>query len=134
MDSLLREAQDQGIRVIIGTPPYDWWGAYSHRLGTIIIRDTLGPVSKRSTLAHELGHAHHGHTGHHPFTERHAKEWAARRLITVDALWDAWCESTDVRRIAPMLGVLIRDVETRLTLLTPDEATRFQRHLHEVTA
>lgn len=65
-----------------------------HPDGSITLRSDLGPIARRCTLAHELGH----HTyDHHPADdpvlhnrqERRADEYAARMLIDPDAYREA---------------------------------------------
>lgn len=46
----------------------------------------LTPLLERCVLAHELGHAHHGHTSSTPDRERAANRWAANMLLTAEAV------------------------------------------------
>ena len=51
----------------------------------VLVRSGLGWKNLRHTVAHELGHAAHGHpAGHDPKHERQADEYAARLLINRD--------------------------------------------------
>ncbi|MHC9566425.1 ImmA/IrrE family metallo-endopeptidase [Corynebacterium diphtheriae] len=50
---------------------------------TIFIKIGLDPVTRRCAIAHELGHAHHGHNCSTPGAERQADEWAAQQLLDV---------------------------------------------------
>jgi Zn-dependent peptidase ImmA (M78 family) len=57
--------------------------------GTITLRSDLGPVNRRCTLAHELGHHVHGDAptpDRHTYArqERRAWEWAATFLIDAE--------------------------------------------------
>ncbi|HAF71984.1 MAG TPA: ImmA/IrrE family metallo-endopeptidase [Corynebacterium variabile] len=62
--------------------------------GTISLRADLGPINRRCTLAHELGHhAHDDHPTDNPTTqarnEHRADRWAAQLLIHPDAYREA---------------------------------------------
>jgi Zn-dependent peptidase ImmA (M78 family) len=103
-----------GIRVINGAPPHGWWGAYLHAYRAIILRHDLGPHQRRSTLAHELGHAHYGHTGHHPSQERLADRYAANLLINADELLDAILTHQTIPALSAELGVMPSLVTTYL--------------------
>ncbi|GAB3191984.1 ImmA/IrrE family metallo-endopeptidase [Nesterenkonia suensis] len=67
------------------------WGRYDDRTHTITLLAGMGLIQRRSTLAHELGHAYHRHTGDGPKDERQADLYAARLLIPPSA-W-AWATS-----------------------------------------
>lgn len=69
-------------------------GYYDHTTRTISTRRGMSIAQYRSTLAHELGHAHYGHqqarmahldTRH----ERQADEFAAELLLTEELVHDA---------------------------------------------
>jgi len=80
---------------------------YRHHLGT-----------QRVTLAHELGHWHHGHdwTRDHDEArdERQADQYAARLLISADAYADAESQVGEhLGALARELGVTRRLVELR---------------------
>lgn len=72
----------------------------------------VGAVQYRSTLAHELGHAHYGHWWSSRKHEDQADEWAARLLIS-PAEWSlAIALHPDCpQSVAAELGVLPRLVE-----------------------
>lgn len=115
---------DLGVTVRTGKLPDGWWGSYNHTHHEIVLRPRLGALQKRSTLAHELGHAFHRHAGSTLFNERQASIWAARSLITDQAFIDA-CSVTDTAQgMAHILGVLPRDVHTFISALTPAEIDR----------
>lgn len=80
-----------------------WW---SPRHDVILMRPGLLQVERRCALAHELAHRALGHTGEcgHPDAGRQSRRqehaadlWAARRLITLDALARvvAWTDDRD---------------------------------------
>lgn len=58
--------------------------AYHPDSKLIFVRWGLDDVTRRCAIAHELGHAYHGHDCSTPAHERIADEWAATHLITVD--------------------------------------------------
>ncbi|MDN6705323.1 ImmA/IrrE family metallo-endopeptidase [Corynebacterium glyciniphilum] len=65
-----------------------------HPDGSITLRSNLGPLARRCTLAHELGHQEHGHEPTpdpvmHARQERQADEYAARMLIDPDSYREA---------------------------------------------
>lgn len=69
-------------------------GLWVPDLRTITLREGMGWRKERCTLAHELGHATHGDQPTrdprlHARQERRADEWAARLLITPEALASA---------------------------------------------
>lgn len=58
-------------------------GQYLHHRRLILLRQGLDPWTRKSTLAHELGHAWHGDDIHgDPRLERRADQFAAQILIT----------------------------------------------------
>lgn len=60
-------------------------GQYLHHRRLILLRQGLDPWTRKSTLAHELGHAWHGDDIHgDPRLERRADQFAAQILITPD--------------------------------------------------
>lgn len=117
-------AGELGVTVRTGRIPDGWWGSYSHTRHEIVLRPRLGALQRRSTLAHELGHAFYRHAGSTPFNERQASIWAARTLITDDGFISACQISGTAQGMAHILGVLPRDVTTYIDALTPDEITR----------
>ena len=79
-------------------------------------------AQRRSTLAHELAHIEMSHTrGCNPADERAAREWAARKLITMPALLDVLRWAPDLHTVAEELWVDEPTVLDRLEFLTTDE-------------
>lgn len=106
-----------GVRVTHDWPTGERWGEYEDSTRTIRLRPDLGVVQRRSTLAHECGHAYYRHRGVTPRQERQAREFGALFLIRMcDLLKAAQCCERS-RDIAMELGVLPSDVETYLRLL-----------------
>lgn len=66
----------------------------------------LGSDQYVCTLAHELGHAYFGHTGHLPKNERRADTWAAQKLLTFELLTDAARLTVNTAELAAELNVL----------------------------
>lgn len=78
-----------------------------HRI--IYIRPGLGYRNRIHTMAHELGHAIHGHpAGHHPRHERQADDFAANLLIDPNAYIEAEAMyEGNERAIAHELGITL---------------------------
>lgn len=109
MLAISRMTQALGVRVITADLG-DLHGAYLHDHRAALIDIKLGPIQRRSTTMHELGHAFFGHADSSARSEREASEWAANSLIRM-------CEFLDLSRVyetpqemASPLGVLPRDV------------------------
>lgn len=118
---LERIVGELGVTVRAGRLPEGWWGSYNHITHEITMRPRLGGLQRRSTLAHELGHAYYRHECSTPQTERQASVWAARRLIRASEFIDACRQDDTAHGIAHILGVLPRDVKNYVTTLTPAE-------------
>jgi Zn-dependent peptidase ImmA (M78 family) len=86
MRRLLRKASAWGLNVE-WAPLGDQRGFYEHDVRTITLNSQMPDALLRSTLAHELGHAHYGHTdpGDPRIRERHeqlANRFGADMLVT----------------------------------------------------
>lgn len=86
MERLLQIAAQMEVRVVEGELPGRRRGMYSHSRRLIVIREGMSFPRARSSLGHELGHAHYGHEPvtniiAHTRQERLADEWAAKALI-----------------------------------------------------
>ena len=88
MRVLMRIAQERGLYVEFSRDLGEWVrGMYNHDSRTIILNAWLDDLQRPYTLAHELGHAWHGHVfdGDDPHgdpeAERLADEHAASLLI-----------------------------------------------------
>lgn len=106
------QIQTLGVTVQVFEPNqrYDAWGYYDHKSRTVWLRARLGGLQARSTLAHELAHAKHGHPGQHDEWEREAETTAAEQLVTVETL-QATAEGLNLSgALAVALGVLPRDI------------------------
>lgn len=104
-----------GVRVLAVDPdefPDGRWGAYDHAARAIALRRTLAPLQARSTLAHELAHAEHGHHGHGiDAQEREAERTAAQQLIGEPGNLTRVAKDLNLTgALAIGLGVLPRDV------------------------
>lgn len=110
MPALLNQAATLGIRIEVEPLPEDYLGLWLPRRRTIILDSRLTPVETTCTLAHELGHAHHGHEhdlGPNSPLERQADTWAAKHLIDPDAYARAEAIDDTPFAIADELGVLV---------------------------
>ncbi|WP_201521682.1 ImmA/IrrE family metallo-endopeptidase [Gulosibacter hominis] len=78
-------AHETGVTVdhIPGLPDL---GRYYPHHRHIQLRADLTWIEERCVLTHELGHHRYGHHQSTPRTEREADQWAANRLITIDAI------------------------------------------------
>lgn len=121
-------AADLGVSVREGILPNGWWGAYSHQHHSITLLPGLAPIQYRSTLAHELGHAHYRHRGSTTSTEWQASVWAARQLIDYDRFIEAALGADRVAGVASILEVMPSDVDTYVRALSG----RDRRHLHKL--
>lgn len=112
---------DLGVSVLERSLPPGWWGAYSAADHSIVLSPDLGFVQRRSTLAHECGHAYYRHIGTAAKQERQASVWAARRLIDQSEFIDAVRTAEDCLSLAHQLAVLPADVVTYASTLSPLE-------------
>lgn len=108
------------------------WGIYEHKHKLITLRPCMGRAQLITTFAHELGHAHYGHTGHHPKTERLADKWAAKKLLTVDLIKEHSVVSMEATAIAASLGLLPEVVRTFLNTLTLQQGIELMNHVAEL--
>lgn len=104
-------------------------GAWLPSAGVIFIDSGLSRADRRSVLSHEIAHLDldHEHRGFPWFDarqEREADMLAARRLITVDGLAEAYACTHDDAELAEILNVDVHTVRVRCEHLHPAE-----RHL-----
>lgn len=91
----------------------------------IVLHPDQSQVQRRCTLAHELAHLELGHTGRCTGTEEDAaRELAARWLIPLDDLLDAYRWSEHPAEVADCLWVDVDTLQARLESLRKDEAAR----------
>lgn len=105
-------AGELGVTILDEWPEGDSWGQYDHATKTIYLRPDLGPIQRRSTLAHELGHAVLEHVGTTVTQERLANEYAALAQIRLCDLMKAAQATECSQGAAAELGVMPCDVET----------------------
>lgn len=115
MDDLLARVHAMGLHV-----KFDNLGRRHGEIrssGLIVINDHRSLKAMRIALAHEVGHAVHGHdwtTARHDVLrdERQAKTFAARLLVSPEAYRDAEREvGTDARHLARRLDVTAELIE-----------------------
>lgn len=110
---LLNVAQSLGVRVTTQILPGDLLGAYMHETRRVLLEARTTPFEKCVVLAHELGHAHHGHScrnGFHdsnPLHEWRADRFAAGLLIDGSELARLEQISGDPDFLAEELGVTV---------------------------
>lgn len=110
-----QHAEDLGIEVIhrpIRTANGLWLP--DHNL--IVLKEGMRVVWDRSTLAHELGHACHGHRDARPKHEVQADRFAARNMIDDDHAADLMRWIPDAHKLAAELGVTTRLMRTWLNV------------------
>lgn len=100
-------AQDMGITVIETSKLGSSLNACFHpSTRTVFVRLGLDPATRTCAIAHELGHAHYGHSCSMQRAEREADEWAARKLLDYDQVEKAGRECDDsIPAIAAELSV-----------------------------
>lgn len=116
VERLIAFAESQGIYVAFR--PLKRVGYYMHSERLIILNSRKPIATQRVALAHELGHAHHGHdwTRDHDKVrdELEADTYAARLLISLDAYAEAeQLVGCHPGALAKELGVTRRLVELR---------------------
>lgn len=126
MRQLLAHAARMGVSVHVAHLPAPYRGWYDIERSRAVYDFDLTPIEQRVVLAHELGHAHHGHECEdEPNHERLADVYAATLLIHPEDYARAESVSHDVTHIADELDV------------TPELVTTYQDHcltrLHGVT-
>lgn len=101
----------------------------------ILMRDGLSMICRRCALAHELAHRELGHRHHvgrgsnarNADQEIEARQWAARRLITVAELAAATAATCSPREMALYLFVTPVVLSDRLAHLHPAERAYLRR-------
>lgn len=102
-----RHADALGLRVETAVEmPHD--GIWLPRRELILLRAGMGEIRERCVLAHELGHAVHGHVDGGPRNEAIADRYAARRLVDPQRLQDAARSSPDAGRWSLEIGVTMK--------------------------
>lgn len=118
MHRLMREADRMRVR-IRHTDDIDRWARYCHQSKTITVWERLQPIQRRCALAHELGHAHHGHEHGCPKQEREADAYAVDLLITPGEWQLATLLHCSPEAVAHELGVTPRLVKVAAELYSP---------------
>jgi Zn-dependent peptidase ImmA (M78 family) len=114
MDELLAEARAQGVRVAwrdLGRRAGEF-----HSSGLILLNPRRTEIVQRITLAHELGHAHYGHTwtddpADRAMREHLADRYGARLLITPAGYAAA------ERMVGPHPGAIARELEVTASVV-----------------
>jgi Zn-dependent peptidase ImmA (M78 family) len=114
VQTLFDLAHREGIRIVRSRLPKGVLGCWLPRQHTIHLDAGLTRVEARTVLAHELGHAYHGHLCSTSPThrrveadERQADRFAARVLIDPDEYARHERSGSDQHAIAAELGVTI---------------------------
>ncbi|MDY0828547.1 ImmA/IrrE family metallo-endopeptidase [Microbacterium sp. BG28] len=107
MRALLHLAAQQGLTVHAAHLEEGVLGMYSPDEARIYFDIKLTAFERRSVIAHELGHHHHGHTCDSEANERQADAYAARLLIDPER-YAALCRvSMDHEFLAEEFGVTV---------------------------
>lgn len=106
-------------------------GAYMVEMNVILLNERLAPLQRRSTLAHELGHAFFKHPGTAPHWERQASEWAARILISRRDFLEVSRVHREEVAMANELGVLPRDVKHYMNWVARNPLLTLSVDLHK---
>jgi len=114
---LLREAQRAGVTIIYGKLPPPLRSFYRPAKNLIVLTRGLTERQEIEAIAHELGHAHHGHDCTNSRTEAQAWRWAAN--FTVEPRAYAIAE-----QINPHPAAIALELE-----LTPRLITEWQKHI-----
>lgn len=114
-------------------PDRIWGLQFGH---VILLCRKLNQVRRRCTLTHELIHLERGAVPVEPRArareERTVSELAARRLIPIEALIDAyrWCPAGNPAELAEELWVDVPTLRTRMGSLDPFEVAELEHHLN----
>lgn len=111
-----------GIPVTTARLGADLLGLYDAERHAIALAEGLTPVERRCVLAHELGHAVHGHRSGSPCNERVADAFAARLLVDPEALQRAALWTHEPWELAEELDLTEGVVRDYLTLVAPATA------------
>ncbi|PDQ35988.1 MAG: hypothetical protein B5766_02250 [Candidatus Lumbricidophila eiseniae] len=117
MNTPLQEATRLGIPVDITPLPDGILGYYLHADRRIELTTRLTPIEERCVLAHELGHAHFGHTYDSDRAERQADAYAVRLLIDPADFAAAEQLNPEPHAMADELDVTVEYVELYRKLL-----------------
>lgn len=98
------EAETLGIQVV-HYPLRTANGMWIQENNLIVIRSGMKALWDRTTMAHELGHATHGHVDSRPKHEAQADRFAANRLIDAEEARSLSEWTQDAGRICVELGV-----------------------------
>lgn len=131
---VLRAAGDEIIFKQVELPSGDAWWVPRRRV--VLMRPGLEQVERRCALAHELGHRELEHTGQCEYAdadrqggraEVQADVWAARQLVTVEALASVLVWTDDPDEAAEELWVTRRILDRRLEYMHLGERIRVRQ-------
>jgi len=113
MRDLVQLAASYGVRIEL-CHITDANGFYDPEAGKVLVDISLTPDEKRSVIAHELGHVHHGHEcggGRDSRVERQARAYAAHLLVHPIDYAGAEQVSSDAFYIAEELGITVEVID-----------------------
>lgn len=129
MRALLAHAARLGVSVHVAHVAPPDRGFYDHEHRRVVYDFDLPPIERDCVLAHELGHAFHGHVGRgNPAAEAEADAYAAALLVDPDRYARLEAIGLNPDEIAEELGVteklLCAFVENHLTRIRGAAYTR----------
>lgn len=107
LTDLVAHAATLGVSVHMGHLPHKVLGVYEPVHARVWISLGLTPDEQRSVLAHELGHAHHGHECGSDRAERAADRYAADLLVDAESYAELERIGLDEHVIADELNVTV---------------------------
>ncbi|WP_144795740.1 ImmA/IrrE family metallo-endopeptidase [Microbacterium paludicola] len=135
MLELVRFAASLGIELHASHLPEDVLGYYSPDESRIYFDLQLTPNERRTTIAHELGHAHYGHRCDTSRNELQADKYAATLLINPAEYADLETINPDRHFLADELAVTVELLEFYerhcLTRLRGVTYTRARHGIHQ---
>lgn len=109
MRQLLAHAAHLGVTVHVAHLPEPYRGFYDHARRRVVYDFGLTPIERACVLAHELGHAYHGHQGRDdPAAEAAADAYAAALLVDPDRYARLEAIGLSPVDIAEELGVTVK--------------------------
>lgn len=116
MHELLVHAASLGVSVHVAHLPHPYRGYFDAERRIVVYSFTLTPIEKRCVLAHEFGHAFHGHAC---FGDKAAED--AADLYAAQLLIDP-AEYARLERVYPSAETIAEELEVTEELLTVFQA------------
>lgn len=114
-------ADHLGVTVLVEEPLVGQLGEYDHNQRVVRLHPKLSGLLQSAVLAHELGHAAHGHTSSTTVTEVQADHFAHWCQIPFCRYLQATAVHHTVQGVAYELGILPSAAEAYAGRVTPYE-------------